>query len=180
MEDFRKQSRHLKSSGKEVRGGLGEGDVEQVGLGSGQGGGQGVLLRPGHLCRQQDLEIPPCDFHLVRAVMRSSLATPLVRATPRRPTWTTLSDMDTGQSKETNKLLLANLGISKSSGKKVGGSLSQGGGQEVGVGGSEGGGKGVLPRLGERDPQEISAHPAGQGSAEEVGLSLGQGHLGRC
>ena len=92
MEDFRKQSRHLKSSGKEVRGGLGEGDVEQVGLGSGQGGGQGVLLRPGHLCRQQDLEIPPCDFHLVRAVMRSSLATPLVRATPRRPTWTTLSD----------------------------------------------------------------------------------------
>ena len=51
MEDFR----NLKSSGKEVRGGLGEGDVEQVGLGSGQGGGQGVLLRPGHLCRQQDL-----------------------------------------------------------------------------------------------------------------------------
>ena len=94
MEDFRKQSRHLKSSGKEVRGGLGEGDVEQVGLGSGQGGGQGVLLRPGHLCRQQDLEVRPCVSHLVRAVMRSSLATPLVRATPRRPTWTTLSDMD--------------------------------------------------------------------------------------
>ena len=86
--------------------------------------------------------------------------------------------MDTGESKETNKLLLANLGISKSGGKKVGGSLGQGGGQEVGVGGSEGGGKGVLPRLGERDPQEISAHPAGQGGAKEVGLSLGQGHLG--
>ena len=74
----------------------------------------------------------------------------------------------------------ANLGVGESSSEQVGSGVCECGSEKVGVGSGEGGGKGVLPCLGERDPQEISAHPAGQGGAKEVGLSLGQGHLGRC
>ena len=71
----------------------------------------------------------------------------------------------------------ADLSIGEGSGEQVGGSVCEGGSQEIGVGGSKGGGKGVFASFSQGNPEEVPVHTVGKGSAQQVGLGLGQGNL---